>query len=156
MHRKKVWFLLHIFKYLNFIGFVFYMNVLVVDDKKSVRDNLSTYLQARGYNVDTAVNGLDGFEKAQQGQYQLFVIDHLMPLMNGVLLSKNIKQTEQYNKTPIVFITTQPADTVKNLPEFSLFEQVVNKPINESEFISTVSLLLSNGIQANNTSSIAL
>jgi two-component system chemotaxis response regulator CheY len=132
------------------------MNVLVVDDKKSVRDNLSTYLQARGYNVDTAVNGLDGFEKAQQGQYQLFVIDHLMPLMNGVLLSKNIKQTEQYNKTPIVFITTQPADTVKNLPEFSLFEQVVNKPINESEFISTVSLLLSNGIQANNTSSIAL
>ena len=132
------------------------MNVLVVDDKKAVRDNLSTYLQARGYNVDTAVNGLDGFEKAQQGQYQLFVIDHLMPLMNGVLLSKNIKKTEQYNKTPIVFITTQPADTVKNLPEFSLFEQVVNKPINESEFISTVSLLLSNGIQANNTPSIAL
>ncbi len=118
------------------------MNVLVVDDKKSVRDSLSQFLAARGYNVDTAVNGLDGFEKAQQGNYQLFVIDHLMPLMNGVLLSKNIKQTAQYADTAILFITTQPKEHIVKLAESSLFAQVLIKPLNESQFLSTVSSLL--------------
>lgn len=118
------------------------MNVLVVDDKKSVRDSISKFLVARGYRVDTAVNGLDGFEKAQQGDYQLFVIDHLMPLMNGALLSKNIKQTEQYVDTPILFITTQPKEDIARLPEANLFAQVLIKPLNESQLLSTVSLLL--------------
>lgn len=118
------------------------MNVLVVDDKKSVRDSISKFLAARGYRVDTAVNGLDGFEKAQQGDYQLFVIDHLMPLMNGALLSKNIKQTEQYVDTPILFITTQPKEDIARLSEANLFAQVLIKPLNESQLLSTVSLLL--------------
>jgi len=118
------------------------MNILVVDDKKSIRDSLSQLLVARGYNVDTAVNGLDGFEKAQQSNYQLFVIDHLMPLMNGALLSKNIKQTTQYANTPIVFITTQPKENIARLPEANLFGQVLIKPLNESQFLSTVSSLL--------------
>jgi len=118
------------------------MNILVVDDKKSVRDSLSQFLIACGYSVDTAVNGLDGFEKVQQGNYQLFVIDHLMPLMNGVLLSKNIKQTAQYANTPILFITTQPKENIARLPEANLFKQVLLKPLNESQFLSTVSSLL--------------
>ncbi|MCW8832751.1 MAG: response regulator [Colwellia sp.] len=118
------------------------MNVLVVDDKKSVRDCTSQILMAKGYNVDTAVNGLDGFEKAQQGNYQLFIIDHLMPLMNGVLLSKNIKQLSSCVSTPILFITTQAKSSVENLPEFSLFSRVLTKPINEAELLSAVSTLL--------------
>jgi len=118
------------------------MNILVVDDKKSVRDSLSQFLIACGYSVDTAVNGLDGFEKVQQGNYQLFVIDHLMPLMNGVLLSKNIKQTAQYANTPILFITTQPKENIARLPEANLFKQVLLKPLDESQFLSTVSSLL--------------
>lgn len=132
------------------------MRILVVDDKKSVRESISLFLEARGYNVDTAVNGLDGFEKAQQGNYQLLIIDHLMPLMNGVLLSKNIKQTEQYANTPILFITTQPTAALKDLPEFSLFEQVLTKPLNENELATTVSLLLSDNIVTSVTPPIAL
>ncbi|MDP7591271.1 MAG: response regulator [Litorilituus sp.] len=118
------------------------MNVLVVDDKASVRDYMSQLLLAHGYNVDTATNGLDGFEKAQLGNYQLFVIDHLMPLMNGVLLSKNIKQTEQCTATPILFITTQAKDSVEKLPEYSLFDKVLNKPLDQYDFLSAVSSLI--------------
>jgi two-component system chemotaxis response regulator CheY len=132
------------------------MNILIVDDKKSVRESLSQLLVARGYSVDTAVNGLDGFEKAQQGNYQLFVIDHLMPLMNGVLLSKNIKQTAQYANTPILFITTQAKENLQSLPEYFLFGEVLFKPIDEQKFVSTVSLLLSGIMISGNTSSIAL
>lgn len=132
------------------------MNVLVVDDKQSIRDSLSQYLAERGYNVDVAVNGLDGFEKAQQGSYQLFIIDHLMPLMNGILLSKNIKKIVQYVNTPILFITTRPKEELKNLPEFSLFGKVLSKPFTQSQLVSTASLLLSENNISASSSSIAL
>lgn len=117
------------------------MNILVIDDKKSVRDTLSKLLVSLGHSVNTAVNGLDGFEKGQKMPYHLYIIDHLMPLMNGVVLSKNFKQTNFCAKTPILFMTTQGTDSVKKLPEFNLFNSVINKPINENDFISAVKSL---------------
>jgi len=118
------------------------MNILVVDDKRSVRDSLSQMLTAKGYVVDTAVNGLDGFEKAQHGHYQLFIIDHLMPLMNGVVLTKNIKQLSQYTATPILFISTQAKEMVEKLSEYPLFSQVLTKPIKAEALCSAMTSLL--------------
>lgn len=66
------------------------MNILVIDDNKSARDAISKLLVSLGHSVNTAVNGLDGFEKAQQMPYHLYIIDHLMPLMNGVVLSLSL------------------------------------------------------------------
>ena len=117
------------------------MNVLVIDDKKSVRDTISKFLVSLGHSVDTAVNGLDGLEKAQKMPYHLYIIDHLMPLMNGVILSKNLKQKLFCAKTPILFMTTQEIDSIKILPEFMLFDSIISKPLNEITFISVVESL---------------
>ncbi len=117
------------------------MNVLVIDDKKSVREAVSKLLAALGHSVDTAVNGLDGFEKAQKTSYNLYIIDHLMPLMNGVILSKNLKNIPFCAKTPILFMTTQDLDSIKQLSEFALFSRIISKPLNETTFISAVESL---------------
>lgn len=117
------------------------MNILVIDDKKRVRDTISKCLVSFGHTVHSAVNGLDGFEKAQETPYHLYIIDHLMPLMNGVVLSKNLKKTPFCSKTPILFMTTQGIDSVKVLPEFTLFSSIISKPINETTFISVVESL---------------
>jgi len=117
------------------------MNILVIDDKKSVRDTISRFLASLGYSVHTAVNGLDGYEKAQQSPYNLYIIDHLMPLMNGVVLSKNLKKNPHCSKTPILFMTTQGIDSVKTLPESTLFSSIISKPINETTFLSVVESL---------------
>ena len=117
------------------------MNVLVIDDNKSVRETISKFLVSLGHSVDTAVNGLDGFEKAQQTPYHLYIIDHLMPLMNGVVLSKNLKQKSFCAKTPILFMTTQELDSIKWLPEFTLFSRVISKPFKEADFISAIKSL---------------
>jgi len=118
-----------------------FMNILVIDDKKSVRDAVSKFLVSLGHSVDTAVNGLDGFEKAQKTPYHLYIIDHLMPLMNGVVLSKNLKKKPFCAKTPILFMTTQEIDSLKRLPEFMLFSSIISKPFNETTFISVVESL---------------
>jgi CheY-like chemotaxis protein len=115
------------------------MNILVVDDNKVVQEKLAALIISQGHNVDLAINGLDALGKAQQGNYQLFVIDHLMPLMNGVQLTKNLKGNLQSSTVPVILMTTQGTQTLKNLPEFSLFDNVIDKPIKENYFLNILS-----------------
>lgn len=110
------------------------MNILVVEDKKVVQEKLAGLLTSQGHSVDIAINGLDALEKVQKADYQLFVIDHLMPLMNGIQLTKNLKNNPSLVNAPVIFMTTQGAHTLKNLPEFEFFHSVIDKPIDEALF----------------------
>ncbi len=118
------------------------MNILVVDDNKAVQEKLAALIISQGHNVDLAINGLDALGKAQQGNYQLYVIDHLMPLMNGVQLTKNLKGNQLSSSVPIIFMTTQGTQTLKHLAEFSLFDKVIDKPIKEKCFLTILSELV--------------
>jgi two-component system chemotaxis response regulator CheY len=118
------------------------MNILVVDDNKSVREYASDLLTQSGYTVSTAVNGLDGFEKAQKTEFHLYIVDHLMPLMNGVTLTRNLKQAPFCAQTPILFMTTQSEKSVGSLPEFDFFNDIITKPLNEDKFISIVKRII--------------
>lgn len=111
------------------------MRILLVDDKQAVQDSLVSLLSQLGYEVETATNGLDAFEKAQNANFDLYIIDHLMPLMNGVQLTKNLKQTPQCKVIPILFMTTQGLDTVSKLEEFSQFSDVICKPVDSDNLI---------------------
>lgn len=117
------------------------MNILVVDDKQSILSMLSEMLETSGYTVNTACNGLDAFEKAQQQSYDLFIIDHLMPIMNGVQLSKNLKQHQLTSTTPIIFMSTQALAGVNALQEARLFDVVIAKPINKDILLAKISQL---------------
>jgi len=118
------------------------MNILVVDDKKSIRDFVSQLLISLGYTVSVSSNGLDGFEKAQNTTFDLYIVDHLMPLMNGVTLSKNLKKTAFCANTPILFMTTQSRDNVEKLPEFNLFNSIINKPFDQAELLLAIKCLI--------------
>lgn len=114
------------------------MNILVVDDKKTVQDMLTDLLISQGHNVDKAINGLDALGKAQHGNYQLFIIDHLMPLMNGLQLTKNIKKIPELADAKIIFMTTQGSKTLKGLPEYHLFDKVIDKPIDQENLLRLI------------------
>ena len=120
------------------------MKILVVDDNKAVQGKLLEILTLQGHDVDFANNGLDALGKVQQSNYQLFVIDHLMPLMNGVQLVKNLKNNPLYSDIKIIFMTTQGSHTLKRFAEFSFFDKLIDKPINEDELLSLVSDLSTN------------
>jgi CheY-like chemotaxis protein len=113
------------------------MKILVVDDKQSVITQLSELLLAEGHEVTTAINGLDGYEKFQQNVFDLLVIDHLMPLMDGVQLLKNINQKDNA-QTPIIFMTTQGRQSQTTLIEQSLCDTVIDKPVDEQHFLSLI------------------
>ncbi|REL29962.1 response regulator [Thalassotalea euphylliae] len=115
------------------------MNILVVDDNSAVLAQINCLLAGRGHHVANAKNGLDGYKKYQEQPFDLLIIDHLMPLMDGVKLLKNISQDEHL--IPIIFMTTQGRESMKHLIEQSLCDCILDKPIDDVKFLTLIAQL---------------
>jgi two-component system chemotaxis response regulator CheY len=87
--------------------------ILIVDDSTSIRQMLGFTLRAAGYEVDEAVDGRDGLGKAQRKSYQLVFTDQNMPNMDGISLIKSLRGLPGYRSTPILMLTTESSDAMK-------------------------------------------
>ncbi|WNC73536.1 response regulator [Thalassotalea psychrophila] len=116
-------------------------SVLLVEDNALVLAQLNQTLTTAGYQVTTAVNGLDGYNKAQQHRFDLCIVDHLMPLMNGPQLVKNLIALGDHAPSSIIFLTTQDLKLVNQISEVHLADKVLTKPISNTEFLAEVSKL---------------
>ena len=80
--------------------------ILVAEDALSTRELEKSILEAEGYLVDTAVDGLDALEKAVHMKYDLVMTDVQMPRMDGFQLCENLKKHEMYKDVPVVIVTS--------------------------------------------------
>lgn len=83
--------------------------VLIVDDDPEIMEWLSTDLKLSGFYTDTANNGLDGLQKSQNGNYDLIILDVMMPKMDGFEVCKNIRKSARTKETPIILLTAKGA-----------------------------------------------
>ena len=84
------------------------IQILVVDDSSTMRRILKVSLARCGFNnVDEAQNGLDGLAKAQQKQYGCVITDWNMPEMDGLEMTKGLRNLPAYAQTPIMMVTTE-------------------------------------------------
>lgn len=79
--------------------------ILVVDDSLTVREVERRLLQSRGYEVEVAVDGMDGWNALHRSKFSLVITDIDMPRMNGIELSRKIKTDEQLKGIPLVIIS---------------------------------------------------
>jgi two-component system sensor histidine kinase and response regulator WspE len=79
--------------------------VLVVDDSITVREVERQLLVNRGYEVDVAVDGMDGLNSIRSAHYDLVVSDIDMPRLNGIDLVRAIKQDPRLSATPIIIVS---------------------------------------------------
>ena len=79
--------------------------ILVTEDSITSRTLIKEILESAGYYVDTAVDGLDGYIKAQAGNYDLFVSDVDMPRMNGFELTAKIRNDKKLSELPVILVT---------------------------------------------------
>jgi two-component system chemotaxis response regulator CheY len=117
------------------------MYILLIDDKQPILDFITPLLIDSGHIVETASNGLDAYEKAQKQSFDLYIIDHLMPVMNGLQLSKNLLNNSYTANTPIIFMTTQNTVEVTALTRSLSFEAVIAKPIEVNCLLNAVNQL---------------
>lgn len=87
--------------------------VLVVDDSLNTREIEKDVLEAYGYRVTLAEDGLDGLRKAMDGDFDAILTDVEMPNMDGFSLTARLRQEEKYRNTPIVIITSREKEEDK-------------------------------------------
>ncbi|MES2322908.1 MAG: hybrid sensor histidine kinase/response regulator [Pseudomonadota bacterium] len=79
--------------------------ILVVDDSLTVREMERKLLQARGYAVDIAIDGIDGWNVVRSGDYDLVITDVDMPRMDGIELVALIKKDVHLHKLPVMIVS---------------------------------------------------
>ena len=79
--------------------------ILVVDDSITVREVERKLLEAVGYVVDVAVDGMDGLNALHSGDYDLLITDVDMPRMNGIELARSVRRDPRLKNMPIMMVS---------------------------------------------------
>jgi len=79
--------------------------ILVVDDSLTVREMERRLLQSRGYQVEVAVDGMDGWNAVRSGDFDLVITDVDMPRLDGIELVSRIKKDERLRNLPVMIVS---------------------------------------------------
>lgn len=89
------------------------LKILLAEDSVLVRTQEKRLLEAAGYEVVTAVDGQDGYNKLQNNYFDAVISDIEMPNLDGFSLTERIRQNEEYSELPIVLVTSLGTDEDK-------------------------------------------
>ena len=114
--------------------------LLVVDDDTDIRELLEFDLSQSGYDVDTAKDGLEGLQKAISNNYDLVLLDVMMPKMNGVEVLRKLRA--EGVKTPVMMLTAK-AEKDDRITGFNAgADDYLPKPFEPDELICRVRAML--------------
>ena len=114
-------------------------SILVVEDDANIQELIVEFLRAENYNVDYASDGLEGIQLFKKNNYDLIILDIMMPNLDGYSVCKMIRQT---SKVPVIFLTAlnQENDEVKG---FDLeCDDYITKPFSFNLLIKRVEAVL--------------
>ena len=115
-------------------------HILVVDDDKNTRRLMQAVLQADGYAVTTAENGVEALEVMDRETVDLVVLDIMMPQMDGYEFTKTLRAAD--NNLPILMVSAKqlPADRKQGFLVGT--DDYMTKPIDEEEMLLRIRALL--------------
>lgn len=116
------------------------IRILVVDDEPSMREGLADNLIFEGYEVDMAVNGLNALESLGQSQYDLVILDVMMPEMSGFDVCK--KMRSDGNQVPVILLTAKGEEIDRVLGLELGADDYITKPFSLRELIARVKAIL--------------
>lgn len=88
--------------------------VLLVEDEKDIRDLYAQYLREGGYEVLEAEDGVKGLDLALEGNWDIMLLDIMLPSQDGIAVLKKIKSTPSVMDKPIIALTNLWLDSVIN------------------------------------------
>lgn len=109
--------------------------VLVCDDDIAILESVKIYLENEGYEVLTAVNGLEALKVIENNDIHCMVLDIMMPVLDGIRATLKIR--EKYN-FPIIFLSAKSEDTDKITGLGFGADDYVTKPFNPLELVARV------------------
>ncbi len=115
------------------------MKILVVDDEQLLVKGIKFNLENDGYQVDAAYDGAEAVERAAAADYDLIILDLMMPVMDGLEACMRIRQR---SNVPIIMLTAKTEDTDKLIGFEYGADDYITKPFNILELKARVRALL--------------
>ncbi len=111
------------------------MRVLVVDDEKLIRDVIKEYLLLENFEVEEASNGLEAVDKVKQDDFDIIIMDIMMPKMDGYTACREIKKLKDI---PFIMLSARGEEYDK-LIGFDLgIDDYVTKPFSPKELVARI------------------
>jgi DNA-binding NtrC family response regulator len=110
--------------------------ILVVDDNADLLDTFAMILKRRGFNVETAVNGANAVDKFKEHDFDVTLMDIVMPEMNGVEAFRKIREVDP--GAPVILMTAYSDDDLLQTARDEGADHVVNKPIRIDQLIELI------------------
>lgn len=115
------------------------MTLLIVDDEARIRDLIRKYAALEGYNVEEASNGMEVIEKCRQKNYDLIIMDVMMPELDGFSACREIRRKSQ---VPVIMLSAR-GEEYDRIHGFELgIDDYVVKPFSPRELMMRVSAVL--------------
>jgi len=119
------------------------MRILVIEDERKVSNFLRQALEEEQYAVDQAFDGEEGFTLATSCDYDLIVLDLMLPRKSGVQLLKALRMEQ--NRTPVLVLTAKDAVKEKVVVLDAGGDDYLTKPFSVDEFLARTRALLRRG-----------
>jgi heavy metal response regulator len=116
------------------------MRILVIEDEKKVAGFLKNGLKEEGYAVDDAFDGQTGFDMAIENDYDMIILDLMLPGLDGITLCKKLR--EQGNNTPILMLTAREAVKDRVIGLDAGGDDYMTKPFAFEELLARVRVIL--------------
>ncbi|OGU33388.1 MAG: DNA-binding response regulator [Ignavibacteria bacterium GWB2_35_6b] len=126
--------------------------ILIVEDEPSMRMGLKDNLEFEGFSVDYAEEGKTGLEKIRTNNYDLVLLDVMLPEISGFEICKTIRK--EGNKTPVILLTAKGEEIDKVLGLELGADDYVTKPFSLRELLARIKAVLRRGEQNNSDSKI--
>ena len=116
--------------------------ILIVDDVKENIKILFTILRQKGYSVEASMDGYDALKKTKKEEFDLILLDVMMPAINGFEVCRYLKADEETAKIPVIFLTASDDKKILEKAFRVGGSDYIRKPYVKEELLSRVQAAL--------------
>jgi len=112
--------------------------ILLIEDEPDILKTTAILLQTEGFEVLTAIDGIEGLEKARTENPDLIITDIMLPKLDGYKLCRMLKFDEKYKNIPIIFFTARAQEADEQLGREVCADAYIKKPTDPKFLIEKV------------------
>lgn len=117
--------------------------ILLVEDEKDIRSLYAQYLKESGYEVLEAEDGLKGLELALEGNWDIMLLDIMLPSQDGIAVLKKIKSAPNIMDKPVIALTNLWLDSVINeMFDIGIDSYLIKSEITPDKIVAEVEAVL--------------
>lgn len=116
--------------------------ILLVEDEKDMSYAVTLQLEAKGYEVITACDGMEGLDKARMKKPDLIILDLMLPKLDGYKVCRMLKFDDKYKNIPIILFTARAQDSDKKTGREVNADAYITKPFKPSMLLDKIHELI--------------